>query len=90
MFREFHRIQQNKHFYLNDSNLILWKAERYLLRLSCEAFIEPFKMGSEGGAINLSAAEAILDLEQLELLQEQAERMKGLGNKHMANQVRWF
>ena len=35
---------------------------------------------------NLSAAEAIMDLEQLEQLQDQAERMKGLGNKHMANQ----
>ena len=45
-------------------------------------------MGSEAGVINLSAAEAIMDLEQLEHLQDQADRMKGLGNKHMANQVR--
>jgi hypothetical protein len=31
--------------------------------------------------------DAILDLAELEQLQEEAERMKGLGNKHMAAQV---
>ena len=30
----------------------------------------------------------MLDLEQLEQLQEEAEHLKGLGNKYMANQVR--
>jgi len=30
----------------------------------------------------------LLDLEQLEELHEEAERMKALGNKHMASQVR--
>lgn len=33
------------------------------------------------------AEDAILDLVELEQLQEEAERMKGLGNKHMAAQV---
>jgi hypothetical protein len=33
------------------------------------------------------ADDAILDLAELEQLQEEAERMKGLGNKHMAAQV---
>ena len=32
--------------------------------------------------------DALLDLEQLEELQHEAERMKALGNKHMAAQVR--
>jgi hypothetical protein len=32
--------------------------------------------------------EALLDLAQLEELHEEAERMKALGNKHMAAQVR--
>lgn len=32
--------------------------------------------------------EALLDLEQLEELHHEAERMKALGNKHMAAQVR--
>lgn len=31
--------------------------------------------------------DAVLDLAELEQLQEEAERMKGLGNKHMAAQV---
>ncbi|KAL7473680.1 hypothetical protein ACHAXS_014179 [Conticribra weissflogii] len=39
--------------------------------------------GDEGAA---GAEDAILDLEELEQLQEEAERMKGLGNKHMAAQ----
>lgn len=34
-----------------------------------------------------STKDAINDLLQFEQLQEQAERMKGLGNKHMADQV---
>lgn len=33
------------------------------------------------------ADDAVLDLAELEQLQEEAERMKGLGNKHMAAQV---
>ncbi|KAL3767706.1 hypothetical protein ACHAW5_001802 [Stephanodiscus triporus] len=33
------------------------------------------------------AEDAVLDLAELEQLQEEAERMKGLGNKHMAAQV---
>jgi hypothetical protein len=32
--------------------------------------------------------DALLDLEQLEQLHQEAERMKALGNKHMAAQVR--
>lgn len=32
--------------------------------------------------------DALLDIEQLEELQTEAERMKALGNKHMAAQVR--
>jgi len=32
----------------------------------------------------------LLDLEQLEELHEEAERMKALGNKHMASQVRIY
>ncbi len=43
--------------------------------------------GDEGAA---GAEDAILDLEELEQLQEEAERMKGLGNKHMAAQVSVF
>ena len=34
-----------------------------------------------------STDEALMDLAQLEELQEEAERMKALGNKHMAAQV---
>ncbi len=34
-----------------------------------------------------SRGNALLDLEQLEELHEEAERMKALGNKHMASQV---
>jgi hypothetical protein len=32
--------------------------------------------------------DALLDLDQLEELHDEAERMKALGNKHMAAQVR--
>lgn len=48
-----------------------------------------FELESHGPGVQkeLSAAEAIMDLEQLEQLQDEADRMKGLGNKHMANQV---
>ena len=35
----------------------------------------------------VKADDAVLDLAELEQLQEEAERMKGLGNKHMAAQV---
>ena len=35
---------------------------------------------------NTGADDAVLDLAELEQLQEEAERMKGLGNKHMAAQ----
>ena len=34
-----------------------------------------------------TGTEALMDLEQLEELQREAERMKALGNKHMASQV---
>lgn len=33
------------------------------------------------------AEDAVLDLVELEQLHEESERMKGLGNKHMAAQV---
>eukprot|EP00804_Cyclotella_cryptica_P006380 CCRYP_014266-RB/>CCRYP_014266-RB protein AED:0.18 eAED:0.18 QI:236/1/1/1/1/0.85/7/3669/1526 len=39
----------------------------------------------EGSAV-MGGDDAVLDLEELEQLQEEAERMKGLGNKHMAAQ----
>ena len=35
----------------------------------------------------MAGEDAALDMEELEQLQEEAERMKGLGNKHMAAQV---
>jgi hypothetical protein len=43
----------------------------------------------ENGQMNdaTGAEDAVLDLAELEQLQEEAERMKGLGNKHMAAQV---
>ena len=37
----------------------------------------------------MSGEEALMDLAQLEELQHEAERMKALGNKHMAAQVRY-
>lgn len=37
---------------------------------------------------NIDGDEALMDLAQLEDLHNEAERMKGLGNKHMAAQVR--
>lgn len=40
---------------------------------------------SEG---NVDGEDPLLDLDQLEELQDEAERMKALGNKHMAAQVR--
>jgi hypothetical protein len=40
------------------------------------------------GSDNLDGDEALMDLAQLEDLHNEAERMKGLGNKHMAAQVR--
>ena len=45
--------------------------------------------GENGDKMNDSAGadDAVLDLAELEQLQEEAERMKGLGNKHMAAQV---
>jgi len=39
-----------------------------------------------GGDENATPEDAVLDLAELEQLQEEAERMKGLGNKHMAAQ----
>jgi hypothetical protein len=42
-----------------------------------------------GGAI-LDGDEALLDLAQLEELHNEAEKMKALGNKHMATQVSPF
>ena len=53
---------------------------------------EPSGEKGEGGAgdKNIDATggeDAVLDLAELEQLQEEAERMKGLGNKHMAAQV---
>jgi hypothetical protein len=38
--------------------------------------------------VSSGTEEALLDLAQLEELQQEAERMKALGNKHMAAQVR--
>jgi hypothetical protein len=38
----------------------------------------------------MDADSAALDLVESEQLQREAERMKGLGNKHMADQVRSF
>ncbi len=45
--------------------------------------------GANGDQMNdaTGAEDAVLDLAELEQLQEEAERMKGLGNKHMASQV---
>ena len=43
---------------------------------------------SKSGGDSMKAEEAVMDLAELEQLQEEAERMKGLGNKHMAAQVR--
>jgi hypothetical protein len=37
---------------------------------------------------NIDGDEALMDLAQLEDLHNEAERMKALGNKHMAAQVR--
>ena len=42
---------------------------------------------SKSGGDSMKAEEAVMDLAELEQLQEEAERMKGLGNKHMAAQV---
>lgn len=42
---------------------------------------------SKNGGDSMKAEEAVMDLAELEQLQEEAERMKGLGNKHMAAQV---
>jgi hypothetical protein len=39
------------------------------------------------GALSMDGDEALLDLAQLEELHQEAERMKALGNKHMAAQV---
>lgn len=39
------------------------------------------------GAQSMDGDEALLDLAQLEELHQEAERMKALGNKHMAAQV---
>jgi hypothetical protein len=48
--------------------------------------------GNGGQSINSARSvdvdEALLDLAQLEELHQEAERMKALGNKHMAGQVR--
>ena len=45
------------------------------------------KGSSEDVQAKKSTDEALMDLAQLEELQEEAERMKALGNKHMAAQV---
>lgn len=42
----------------------------------------------ESGEQTVEGDEALLDLEQLEELHHEAERMKALGNKHMAAQVK--
>lgn len=56
---------------------------------------EPGKIAMEGGGEDVGVdqnndatggEDAVLDLAELEQLQEEAERMKGLGNKHMAAQ----
>ena len=48
----------------------------------------PEEAGSPGTPADATGGDdAVLDLEELEQLQEEAERMKGLGNKHMAAQV---
>jgi hypothetical protein len=44
-----------------------------------------YPLGEEESAMD--GEDAALDLAELEQLQEEAERMKGLGNKHMAAQV---
>ena len=43
----------------------------------------------DSGAV-LNGDDALLDLDQLEELHDEAERMKALGNKHMAAQVRIY
>lgn len=43
---------------------------------------------SPGANPDMGGDEALMDLAQLEDLHNEAERMKGLGNKHMAAQVR--
>ena len=45
---------------------------------------------SKLGDDSVNVDEALLDLAQLEELHQEAERMKALGNKHMAAQVRVF
>ncbi len=42
---------------------------------------------NSAGAQSIDVDEALLDLAQLEELHQEAERMKALGNKHMAAQV---
>jgi hypothetical protein len=42
---------------------------------------------NSSGAQSMDGDEALLDLAQLEELHQEAERMKALGNKHMAAQV---
>lgn len=42
----------------------------------------------QGAKSSTILEDPLLDLEQLEELHEEAERMKALGNKHMASQVR--
>ena len=51
---------------------------------------ETFGQSPEGrmGDESVNVDEALLDLAQLEELHQEAERMKALGNKHMAAQVR--
>ena len=49
-----------------------------------------YPLGEDDGGTALSGEDAALDLAELEQLQEEAERMKGLGNKHMAAQVSFF
>lgn len=41
------------------------------------------------GEEKLDGEDPMLDIQQLEELHDEAERMKALGNKHMAAQVRW-
>ena len=55
---------------------------------------EPGPIGGGGGDyendVVTGAEDAVLDLAELEQLHEESERMKGLGNKHMAAQVSYI
>ena len=49
---------------------------------------EPPEANDHNQHTSLDGEEALLDLAQLEELHQEAEKMKALGNKHMAAQVR--